>query len=398
MKSLFFCLFSLVLVSCHIEQMNVPNERKGSLKATMGLDLADTKSFLLDKETAQKPLYAQLFRDSLGSRHFTFLNNYNNAIYFYDYDSLNNTRKIHFDKEGANAIEMPIGYHIKNLDSIYMLSKLMKLSLADKTGKVLADLSLNGGNDLFANPLLWGTRFPQYFSKTTIPFVETKNELLLTGQFTGEMPDSLVNKFGFMAHIDYQLDSIYFTHTYPTPLYGKNHNWGGRLPMEVFPQLHPDKKKVIYSFVPSHDLYLYDLEEPKKSDKVYAGSNFAGTISSFDKETNKMAPEEVVSKFVQGDRYCAILHDPFRKVYYRFLRKAFPEAPEGTHWKEKDIGVIIMDEDFEYLGETTLGGGDIWHWENSFVTEEGLNIEYIDKDDIDEEYLTLKIFVPKKLN
>jgi hypothetical protein len=55
-----------------------------------------------------------------------------------------------------------------------------------------------------------------------------------------------------------------------------------------------------------------------------------------------------------------------------------------------------MDKNFNYLGETTIGKGDKeWFWQNSFVTKEGLNIEYIEKDS--EEYLTFKIFTIKNI-
>ncbi len=395
MRFVVLCCFFQIMVSCHIEQKHVPNERQKSLNAIMDLDSVKTKSFLLDQETAPHPIYTQMFQDSLGFRYFTFLNNYNNSIYFYDYDSLSSIKKITLDKDGVNAIESPIGYHVKTLDSIYILSKKLRIFLTDKVGKISTDLSLNNGYGFKGNPLLWVTSFPMYFTETTIPFMETKDELLLTGQFVRDLPDSIVNKFKFTAHIDYKLDSVYFTHTYPAELYGNNYSWGGLFPMKVFPQLHPDGKRIIYSFVPSHDLYLSDLDGLGKSKKVYAGSKFAGTISSFNKKTIKMEQEDVISRFVEGDRYCAILYDKFRKVYYRFLRKSLPNAPKGTHWKKMNIVVIIMDEDFGYLGETELGPGDIWHWENSFVTKEGLNIEFIDKNDVNEDYLTFKIFIPK---
>ena len=63
---------------------------------------------------------------------------------------------------------------------------------------------------------------------------------------------------------------------------------------------------------------------------------------------------------------------------------------------EKPIIVIMMDEQFHYLGETALGTSDVWNWNNSFVTEEGLNIEYIDRSDVDEQYMRFKICVPRK--
>lgn len=57
-----------------------------------------------------------------------------------------------------------------------------------------------------------------------------------------------------------------------------------------------------------------------------------------------------------------------------------------------------MDKHFKYLGETTLGTFYEWNWTNSFVTKEGLNIEYIDENDVDERYMSFKIFTPENYN
>lgn len=65
--------------------------------------------------------------------------------------------------------------------------------------------------------------------------------------------------------------------------------------------------------------------------------------------------------------------------------------------KDKPIVVIIYDEELNYLGETDLGSAKECHWENAFVSKEGLNIEWIKPNDIDEDFLTLKIFVLKKI-
>ena len=81
-----------------------------------------------------------------------------------------------------------------------------------------------------------------------------------------------------------------------------------------------------------------------------------------------------------------------------FLERGIPNATIQMTMKDKLINVIIMNEKFEYLGETTLGTGKEWNWANSFVTEEGLNIEYLDKNDLDENYLIFKILTLKKLS
>ena len=102
---------------------------------------------------------------------------------------------------------------------------------------------------------------------------------------------------------------------------------------------------------------------------------------------------------MQQDLYTAILHDPYRHVYYRFMWQGIPDATVKTSWKEKPMIVIIMDEQFNYMGETVIGTGEEWNWQNSLVTPEGLMMEYIDLDmDSEEEYLILKTFTVEKIN
>jgi hypothetical protein len=105
----------------------------------------------------------------------------------------------------------------------------------------------------------------------------------------------------------------------------------------------------------------------------------------------------LIIRVCKTDLYAGIKYDKFRKVYYRFLRKAIPDATRETNLKDKPISVIIFDENFNYLGETTLGASRNYNWQNSFVTENGLNIEYNDDTDTKEDHLTLKTFIPQKI-
>jgi hypothetical protein len=130
--------------------------------------------------------------------------------------------------------------------------------------------------------------------------------------------------------------------------------------------------------------------------KVYAGSNYTDTICSIDKRLRHSSKEEILSIIIKQDEYTAIKYDKYRKVYYRFLLKAAPEAAIQLEWGKKPIAVIVLDDKFNYPGETVIGTGEDRYWQNSFVTGEGLNIEYIEKD-INEEYLTFKIFTVKSI-
>ncbi len=281
------------------------------------------------------------------------------------------------------------------MDSIYVYNKaLMELFLTNSNGQVLAKKSLIGDNNLRKSP--WFLSYPQYNPETVTPFIETSKELLFTGQSFTTVNDTLINKFKFTAYIDYKLDHISFSHTYPKELYGFDYNWIGDLYTKVFVELHPDGDKLIFSFPVSHDLYIADIHS-NAYHKVYAGSNEAGTNYSINKRPDKVSSETIFVHYAKQNDYAAIKYDKFREVYYRFFKTAIPNPNRFSRPNDKFIGVIIMDKNFNYLGEKLLGTGKQWYWQNSFVTKEGLNIEYMDNDDVDEVSLTLKIFTLKKI-
>lgn len=385
---------SLAIFSCKRKTANIVNKKEGQLVATMELTEVIEKKILLDSITAPKPQYTQMYIDSVGNRLFTFLNIYANAIYFYNYDSLNFIKKITYDKKGPDGILSPMGYYIKNVDSIYVYDmRYSNINITNSKGRILNKVSLRGKE----NSRMWFVSYPQYIPKTVVPFIMTDDNLLLTGQIMRTVPDSLVNKFKLTSKLNLKTNEVDFVNTYPESLYGSNYNWEGEIFTEVFPELHPDGDKLILSFPVSHDLYIKNIDSSEYI-KVYAGSNYVESIRSLNKPANRASREELVLQVIEQNEYAAILYDKYREVYYRFLLQNIPDANINTQWKEKPVVVIMMDRGFNYLGETTLGTWREWNWHNSFVTEEGLNIEYLDNDDIDEVALTLKIFTPKKIS
>ncbi|MFS4456929.1 DUF4221 family protein [Maribacter sp. 2304DJ31-5] len=396
MKFRFLVIIAVgLLASCNTKTIEINNPNKGKLHATKTLKLVETKKILLDADTAPKPQYIQIFKDTSGIRNFTFLNRYTNSIYFYDYNSLEFIKKITYDKEGPDGILGPMGYHIKTLDSIYVYNMpFIELFLTNGKGQVLTKKSLAGSNNLKKSP--WYYRYPQYYPRTVTPFLETPKKLLFTGQFMFSVPDSIINTFKLTANIDYNMNAIEFGHGYPKELYGHGYNWNDQILTDAFLELHPDGDKLIYSFPISHDVYITSLYS-EGYQKMYAGSNEAGSISSIQKEIKKTNREILGRSILGQDLYGALKYDKYRKIYYRFICRAIPDATIHTSLEEKPVGIIIMDKDFKYLGETILGIGKEWNWQNSFVTEEGLNIEYLEEDDIDEVALILKIFTVKDI-
>jgi hypothetical protein len=206
----------------------------------------------------------------------------------------------------------------------------IEVVLTSKNGKVLNKISLKGKQ----NVKEWPLYYPQYYPETVTPFIQTDGNLILTGQSFLSIPDSLISRFKFSAQINLISNEVEFYHSYPQQLYGFNSNWEGGLFTEVFPALHPDGNKLIYSFPVSHDLYIADLNDGSYK-IVYAGSNFAGTIKSIDHSDPRTTPSEtILVHWAKQDMYAAILYDQYRKVYYRFLRKAIP-VPQCVRAKRK---------------------------------------------------------------
>ncbi len=381
----------LYFASC-TNNVKIRNDKRGDLTASVMLKLSEEKKIVLDSSSAPKPQYTQMFFGDGGTRYFTFLNRYTNSIYFYNYENLQFTKNIVFETRGADGVSILKAYHIKSLDSIYLYNRnAIEIIMANDKGKVLNRFSLRANR---SDPN-WGFIYPQYNPQTVMPFIETKSELLLSGFFFGAIPNSIIESFKFTSRLNFKTGMVSFSHTYPSKLYGSNYNWDGELFTLVFSELHPDGDKLIYSFPVSHELYIADINSETYR-KVYAGSNFAKTIHSINSSAKRVPNEKIMTHIIEQDAYTAIKYDKFRKVYYRFLLKSASATDGNMRWQKKPIVIIIMDEDFNYLGETEIGTGEDWYWQNSFVTKEGLNIEYIEKD-FEEVYLTLKIFTIEKI-
>lgn len=370
----------------------IENPKKNKLKASVTLEETGVKKFSLDSSSAPRPLYTQVYTDSSGKRIFTFLNDYNASIYFYEYETLQFLGKKQIG--GKEAGIKANGYYIKSTDSIFVFNvSNIELLLENGNGQVTDTVSLIGNMNIRKSK--WMLTYPQYSIQTAIPFIETPQELIFPGLYPSSIPDSIIDKFKFTSHINFTTKQVVQTHHYPRSLYS-NYNWQGQIFTEVFTDLHADGDQLVYSFPVSHDLYIAGLYSNDYK-IVYGGSNEAGTIHSHDAPFKKKTPRSIIgATFINNDMYGAIKYDRYRKVYYRVLRKALPGTTLETAWKEKPAIVIMMDENFNYLGETNIGTCGEWNLQNIFVTKEGLNIEYIGKN-IDEEFLTLKLFNIKKI-
>jgi hypothetical protein len=252
-------------------------------------------------------------------------------------------KRIAYVKEGADGILRATGFYIKNMDSIYVYNmQQMEVVLTDSAAHVKQRYSFYKGE------ADWVMYNPQYDLHTVCPIMEVGGELVLTGMSPFSLPDSLIRKFHFAAHLDLGLSRLAYQSAYPLELYGGDANWGDPSFMQPFPALTAEGK-FVYSFPVSHHLYLSKGDEGAYT-TVYAGSKEAGSIRSIEMD----------------------------------MRETTREA-------------VGLDGEFDYLGETVIGTANEWNWLNAFVTEEGLHIEHIDLSGVTEDYLHFTQFLIEKI-
>lgn len=390
-----YIVVSSIFMSCQSgPEITIKNEKKGNLKATKRLEITEEKQFPLDSLSAPRPPYIEIFSDSSGDSQLAMLSGFSKNIFIYNYDSSNSP--VH--KIPIGNVQIPLAFHIKNMDSIYVYNdQFLEMDLLNNKSEIVSKISLVNSTNL--KDLAWTFKYPQYMPHSVNKMIEHEGKLIFPGQYIWSIPDTIVKNFKFATAIDMNSNQVSFLNKYPYDIYGHGYVWDEPIYTNVYYHMTPDNKKMICSFPVSHDLFIYDMESNKEQ-VVYGGGNGAENISSMDPaqfKSKTVAPKEYIYRqSCKSDLYAGILYDKYRKVYYRFLRKGIPDGARFK-WENKKVNVIVMDENFNYLGETEIGDMNEFYPDNSFVTKEGLNIEYVDPNDVKEEFLRFKIFALKNI-
>ena len=91
---------------------------------------------------------------------------------------------------------------------------------------------------------------------------------------------------------------------------------------------------------------------------------------------NSMEGINAIIKLNENPRYWHIMYDKYRNVYYRFAEMPYKLASNESPYDEpkgKEFSVIVLNADFEIIGETKFPGKK-YFYKKSFVGREGLYI------------------------
>ena len=375
MKHLILPLFLFCfLISCKREKGEIQDDY--TLEATENI-----KSFPLDSYVKYNPFYLWTFEEN-GKRYLSFLNYGTTQLYFYDFDTEKFLSKVTLEQEGPDGVGMLSGYYIKDFNHIYVSSYIYQgIIRVDTTGVIVQKIpyrktgsgyKIISSYNASSHPYL-----PPIFIGDKMYITQQNNERFCPAEKT---PISVA-----IDTIQKKYTSLPLTFSILTEKQVKSN--GDRFSRDY------DGKNFIYSFYVDEDILVTSIDHAEVK-RIRAKSRY---IDSPDEE-QPLNAQKGPQLNLELARYGDLMYDPYREVYYRF---AYPktELDDKINWMGKAVygrkkfSVIILDKDFQIIGETLFPEA-IYNPYASFVSKEGL---YISRDyqinyDQSEDFMTFELF------
>lgn len=358
------CLFFfLSLSSCYTENKNEKSKNK---------NLTNLK--LVDSITLQNPL------DGYFMSWDTQVVNFDNAtlarlsystvpgLEYFDLFNATFIKKNKFIVEGDEGIGQVQGFYIINKDSIAIFNE-RKLVLLNNSFQKLRSYNYMDNYDKLWYVLQDSNRGQRVYEDGKLFFGKTDFEFSNTNAFYKSKLSAYVDlKSGEFV----EQDGI----TFPENYFDKC--WGDYT-ISLFRDYNKEGQHFIYSFPANHNLYIYDPFIDKITKEVKVKSDFLpDEIESMNcKYYDDYLKER--EYYLKTGKYLKILHDPYKKLYYRFvelpmsIEDAIYYSGRSDALFSTSIVLMVLDEDFKVLNEFKLPDNKYIHWD-FFVLEDGLYI------------------------
>lgn len=369
------CIIAFLILG---DSVSVENLHAGKLTDRCEIEYTGNKLFKLDDETSYLSAYVQLV-DKDSSCYLTFLNEYNNSIYFYDFKTSAFVKRIKYDKEGNNGVGQIQGYYYINEDSIFVYEYGgHRLFLTDSESSVIHSPAM-----LFtqkkAQQVEDITSFPPApYAQTDNPIRMIKDNVILGGFISGEyLAENSRNR---PVNILYDLtkEEVRYINNYPD-MYQK-YNWGGGLAYRL-PHFDTNEDNILLSFSADHYIVNYSFSADSCT-RHYAGSSLINKITSFSyPKSIPLNKERVMGWYRENPSYEGIYYDKYKNLYYRIARLPNLNYKKGEWGNRKPVVVIVLDSDLNYLGEETLPSALNLRTTNCFVSEDGFYIQLLDDNE-----------------
>ncbi len=380
LNRLFCLLIFLFSIKCSNSQEGI---QKYTSKDLYRIVEVAEKKFPLDSLTGYYTPSIQVFeskRDT--SRYLCILNEYENSIYIYSYESSELFSALAFEINGPNGVGKVNDFLIHNYDSIFLLSeKSKKLSIVDSIGRLKKSYPL-----FLANPV----------GGTNQPIIKIRNKLYITNIFDkGIDPLGKIDLRSENLKISIDINDSTVSTFFSYPKSYANGIWGPNM-LQFYYCYNSSSENFIYSF--SADPYLFEQNNNMELTSYLAQSKYFSEIKPM--QSKDFSRENRIKYFLTTPDYNAIIFDKFRNVYYRFAH--LPISSDDLSSRDmnksriKHTSVIILDADFNKIGENLIPRFSYTET-MFFVTREGLHLGKWETSINHEDTLTFGVFQLEKV-
>lgn len=217
------------------------------------------------------------------------------------------------------------------------------------------------------------------------PIIINDSLISYFGSVAGEMPseDSLNRPTFTQYNRNYK--NFNFLLGYPD-IYHKA-NWGGGMLRWVYATFNNKKNLFIVSFPASHNIEIWDPELNLSYTK-YAGSCYIADIEPYSNKVEEQPSTEKILDYISKTNcYGNIFYDEWNNLYYRIA-----EIAPNNYKNKKTVSIIIIDENFDKVGESIIDNISKDFRYAMFVSYKGLMVPVNDSED----YLKYVIYHPGK--
>ena len=376
-KTLVFSVFILLLAvftACQDEE--APVKAFSDKDNQVSFSLKGEKTITVDDRTDWNLYLPQPFTVD-GTSYLLSLDKLNNAINMYDYEAGQLHKRIAFPFEGENSIPTNIiGYQALSTDSLLIIDKIGRLYFTDFEAQVhqAVDLDPNG---IPGQPFAFPNSSPLQVmdGKVIVENYYLLNEnrqmkvaldladLSLSYQLT--IPSEYIE--GYWGVGDFK----YYNHVY-----------------------NAKTQQYVYNFPNREALYVYDKNLSSPTLKPVVSRKVASPADHILVMGKQPSPELLERGPLRSSIYARLLYDPWREVYYRIvghpIKESVLEMRDPVRSTTRTYSVIVLNEDFEWLGEFDLPAYEYpINIEKLFINEKGLHFQ---KESINEDLANFDIW------
>lgn len=343
------------------------NDERKFYENNFTLSQNNIKEFSLDSVTINLINYIQYIDiDSINC--LSILNEYNNSIYFFDYESSDFSHQIQCKKSNDVAGNIR-GFYYLNKDSIFVYSYASGFLYC-----------MNSEADVFikhrlakivnSNKMI----YPYSYATTFAPLKEYDSKIITIGLVTGESSLETGENRPVVSIFDLENKLNSYVINYPEPYV--TYNWGGGLTYRLaYYDLCPES--IIVSFPASHNLLKYSLLTGEQTN-YYAGSLAIEYMKSFPYSKDTPIDEEKAWEwYMNNPSYEGVLYDKYLDRYYRIARLPVTEFNKDEIGNSKPVVIVILDKNLQYIGEVSLPTDIRFFPTNCFVSRDGFNIQVL---------------------